>query len=180
MTSKTVLGVAALAAAAVAPSLAFAQQPLPITVNPFAVPGQVVNTAIGLPGQIISDPLNTPRAILGVPLGILGVDTTGPVINEQAAKRAAVNDPSKNGEAVVSTDALPTIGPRYQSPNPNLQPVVLSVGSYVPTYVKLAPATNVSVRGLAPDARYNYFVTQQNRVVFVDPATRTVVRIVRA
>ena len=176
---RTVLVAGAAAAALMSPGLASAQQPLGVTVNPFYGAGQVARTAVGLPGQVFTDPFGIPRTIVGLPLQALGVDTSGPVINEPAAKALAVNDATATGEAVLSTGSLPAVGPRARAGSPNVRPIVLRVGAIVPGDVTLAPARDVSVPGLVPNARYEYFVTQQNRVVFVDPATRTVVRIVR-
>lgn len=155
---KRTLAVSALLLGAGISTAALAQQPLDIVVRPVA-------TVIEAPFAIVGSALGRP------PAG---------VYNPEPARRAAVGYTSY-GWAVVHPTVLKQTGPRYENP-PNADyrhPIVLRRGSTVPGYVDTAPAVNISTRGMVRDARYDFFVSPQDRVVFLHPDTREVVRIVR-
>ena len=48
-------------------------------------------------------------------------------------------------------------------------------GSIIPRDIRLSPLADISVAGLS---RYAYFVSPDNKIVIVDPATREVMRII--
>ena len=48
-------------------------------------------------------------------------------------------------------------------------------GSVIPRDVRLSPLADISVQGLS---RYAYFVSPDDKIVIVDPATRQVMRII--
>ena len=159
LVSKALFSGAALIAAAGISTVANAQQPLDIVVRP-------VTTVIGAPFVIVGGILN-PRDNVGS-------------YNPEPARRAAVSTTSYNW-AVVNPGVLKETGPRYVNP-PGAdysRPIVLRRGSTVPGYVPTAPAANISVAGLLPNYQYDFFVSPQNKVVFVNPTTRQVERIVR-
>ena len=156
--SKGLFSGAALIMAAGLSTAASAQQPLDIVVRP-------VTTVIGAPFAIVG--------------GILAPAPVG-TYNPEPAKRAAVAYTSYDW-AVVRPGVLKQTGPRHVNPaNADYsRPIVLRRGSVVPGYVNTAPAANISLAGLLPNYQYDFFVSPQNRVVFVNPTTRQVERIVR-
>lgn len=152
--SKSLAGALILGSAAFLPSLASAQ-PLAVTVNPLAIPGQI----LGAPFAIFEPPAPN-------------------VYNPFPAYEAAVSFTS-DGRAVVAEPVLRATGPRFDNPANGVRPVVLRRGSVVPPYVNTAPARNVSDRRLVPNGEYEFFISPEQKIVFVDPATRRVARIVR-
>lgn len=157
LSKRAVFGGALLAAFGFA-TAASAQQPLAVVVRPVATVVQA------------------PFAIVGGVLG--GPTTTG--FNPEPARAAAVAYTSYDW-AVVRPGVLKATGPQYVNP-PNAdyrRPVVLRRGSIVPGYVDTAPVANISTPGMVRDASYEFFVSPQQRVVFLHPVTRQVVEIRR-
>lgn len=143
-----------LAAGAALPTMALSQ-PLAVTVNPLAAPIAI---------------LTAPFTIFDPPES----DTYNPFPASEAAAGYAAD-----GRAIVATPVLYATGPQYENPAGARRAVVLRRGSTVPGYVPTAPARNVSVRGLVPGAEYEFFVSPQQKIVFLDGASRRIVRIVR-
>lgn len=143
-----------LAAGAALPTMALSQ-PLALTVNPLAAPIAI---------------LTAPFAIFEPPAS----DTYNPFPASEAAVGYAAD-----GRAIVATPVLYSTGPQYANPAGARRAVVLRRGSTVPGYVPTAPARNVSVPGLVPGGEYEYFISPQQKIVFLDAPSRRVVRVVR-
>ena len=161
--SRGLAGAGALLLASTFAGAALAQQPLAVVVRPVA-------TVVQAPFQIVG-------GILGVPV----LETRPPaVFNGAAARRHAIG--YRNGVPILRARSLRATGPRYVNP-PNAdwsRPLVLSEGAFVPNRVPLLPVVNASVPGLVPNAPYHAFVSPlRNRVVFVDPVTYQVARVIR-
>ena len=149
---KSLTRALALAGAVALPSMAMAQQPLFISV---------------------------PSAIISAPFSVFSPAPAN-VYNPAPAAAAAVSyTPDYLG--VVPAPVLLQTGPRYENPaNADYShPTIIRVGSFVPGYVKTAPAENISVSGLVPEGRYEFFVSPEQKIVFLDPASRQVVKILR-
>lgn len=140
---------------------ASAQQPLDVVVRP-------VTTVVRAPFVVVGAVLGGPVA--GPPVGYY---------NPRPLHRHALG--YSDGVPIVRARVLKLSGPRYRNP-PNAdwsRPVVLSPGVQVPSYVPTIPVQNRSVAGLVPGGGYDAFVAPRRRVVFLEPVTREVVRIVR-
>lgn len=142
---------------------AMAQQPLDIVVRPVA-------TVIQAPFEIVG--------------GVLGGVAGGPpvaVFDSAAAERRAIGH-AADGTPIIRARSLKATGPRYVNP-PYADwrdPIVLRRGSTVPARVPTVRVVNASVPGLVPNATYDAFVSNyRNRVVFAEPGTREVARILR-
>lgn len=142
---------------------AFAQQPLDVVVRP-------VTTVVSAPFYVLD--------------GIFGVrPAAGPpgVFNARAAERRAIGH-AADGTPIIRARALRATGPHYVNP-PNADwrdPIVLREGSTVPLRVSGVRVVNRSVPGLVRNAQYDAFVSpRRNRIVFMDPVTREVERVIR-
>lgn len=143
---------------------ALAQQPLDIVVRPVTA---IVQAPFVIVGGVFGRPTNESRPAA--------------VFNLSAAQRRAVGF-SADGTPVIRARTLRATGPTYVNP-PNAdwsRPIVLNEGDVVPTRVPLAPVLNASVAGLQSNTRYDVFVSPtRGHVVFVDPVTAQIARIVR-
>ena len=140
---------------------ASAQQPLDVIVQPVAT---VVRAPFVVVGSVFGGPATSP------PVG---------TYNPRPLYRHARG--FVDGVPVVRARVIKLSGPRYRNP-PNAdwsRPVVLTRGATVPDFVPTIPVRNRSVAGMMPGGDYDAFVAPRRRVVFLEPATREVVRIVR-
>ena len=162
--SRGFVGAGALLLTSTFAGAELAQQPLAVVVRPVAT---VVQAPFVIVGGILGGPVVASRPAA--------------VFNGSAARRHAVGY-SADGTPILRASSLRATGPRYVNP-PNAdwgRPLVLSEGAVVPNRVPLVPVLNRSVPGLVPNARYDAFVSPvRNRVVFVDPVTLQVARVVR-
>ena len=158
MNVRSITRLLVLGAAVGLPSVAMAQEPLLVTV--FAAPGRIVSA---------------PFALLG------GSNAPAPDVYNPAPARAAVVSYTSDLLGVVPAPVLRQTGPRYDNP-PTFRrrdAIVIRRGSTVPGFVKTAPARNITVAGLVPNGNYDFFVSPEQKIVFVDPATRQVAQILR-
>ncbi|WP_162820563.1 hypothetical protein [Microvirga calopogonii] len=75
----------------------------------------------------------------------------------------------------VPVSDLWTTGERYDEPSG----VRIGRGSVIPNWVETSPMRNVSIRRLRHYGHYGYFVSPDDRLVIVNPASHRVARVVR-
>lgn len=152
---------AVMLASALSGISAASAQPLSVTVNPLA------------------SVLAFPQAVLAAPFAILTPPPAGAY--DPAVAEAAAVSYTPAGLAVVPAPVLHQAGPRYDNPaSSNMrEAIVLRPGSIVPSYVPTEPVENISVAGLTPGGMYEYFISPERHVVYLDTYSRRVVRVTR-
>lgn len=102
----------------------------------------------------------------------------GPAIHDQARAQAVIVSPSDPDfdpdDEIVAREYFVRRPPVIVGPSVIVGSIPLRPGSIVPEDVALAPFTDAPTPGLR---RYSYFVAPGDKIVVVNPATRTVVRI---
>ncbi len=195
--SKNAIRGLALAAAATLPSLAMsssasAQQPLGFVGDALALPGQIIAAPFEAfspsapapatarqPLGIVVNALALPGRVIAAPFGAFA--PPAPNAYDPAPARADAVAYTDDLLAVIPAPVLKATGPRYDNPvgADYRRPYVIRQGGVVPGFIDTAVLENVSVAGLAPGGRYDYFVSPEQRTVILDRSTRQVVRILR-